>query len=182
MNTSRVLRTLLFLSAVFLLLGCDKIKDAAKFDILYNIPDARFTVDSNTVELAGNEELMLEKSIRISVDSLKSKHDIKNIDEAKIDFIRLEIETPPGANLDWIQSIRASVVSETLPELFVASKENNTPGAVTLDLNIEQERITSYLLEESFSIRIYAKVLPPLSVEEITLQLKSRIRITVQPI
>ncbi|MGE5381917.1 MAG: hypothetical protein ACM3PX_00670 [Omnitrophica WOR_2 bacterium] len=163
--------------------SCQKIKDAAQFDLLYNVPESTITVDSVIVQHAGNEVLILAKTISINLDSIKRKHNLSAFKDAKFDFIRLLADQPENMNLDWIKTLRATVTAPGISETDVASYTAAAPtGKPSLDMVIGGNSITSFMMEQNFTLKIYIEVTPPLPADVMKVLLDSRIRITVQPI
>ncbi len=185
MKTPNKSRLLFFLPVFMLVLsisGCEKIKEAAEFDLYYNVPQAEVTIDSTILEFTDNETIMLQKSMVISFDSIKRKHDFDKVKSAKFDYIRLEVESPPGANLNWINHLRATISAEGLEETEVGVYNGDNGSKPTIDLELNDISVLPFILKEHITIRIYVRASPPLPAPEVTLNLISRIRITVQPI
>lgn len=167
---------------IIILFGCERIKNAAEFDILYAVPQTQITVDSTILEAAGNEVMVLERTLHISLDSLRRRHNLDSFEEAKFDYIRLEVDAPSDANLRWIQNLTATVIASGISETEVANYVSDGTVDKTIDMALEEAPITPFLMAETFKIRIYARVAPPLPASVVTMNLNARIRITVQPI
>lgn len=167
---------------MFVLISCEKIRNAAEFDILYAVPETQISVDSTILEAAGNEVMVLDKTIHISLDSIRREHNLDSFDDARFDYIRLEVDAPSSANLNWIQQLTATVIAPGISETRVAAYESDGTAGKTIDMVLEDAPITPFLMAETFRLRIYARVTPPLPASVVTLNLNSRIRITVQPI
>ncbi len=177
----------LFLSILTVLLaigisGCEKIKEAAEFDLYYNVPEAEITVDSTILEFTGNDTMMLQQSMVISFDSIKKKHDFDKVKSAKFDYIRLEVKSPPHANLNWINYLRATISAEGLDETEVGVYNGDNGSKPTIDLELTDTSVLPFILKERIILRLYVRASPPLPAPEVTLNLVSRIRITIQPI
>jgi hypothetical protein len=177
-----VLKTMPIFIIMFTLLSCEKIKNAAEFDLLYSVPETKITVDSTILEAAGNVVMVLEKTIHISLDSIRQKHNLDKFEEARFDYIRLEVDIPARADLRWIQRLEATVIAPGISETRVASYVSDGSSSKTIDMVLDDAPITPFLMAETFRLRIYASVTPPLPASVVKLNLKSRIRITVQPI
>ena len=91
MKTRIRLLPLVLLSAG-LLLGlampsCDKVKELAEFDINYDNPDIRFTLDSLDY-LPKSESLLVEETLSINIDSIIQKHELEGIRNASFEIGR----------------------------------------------------------------------------------------------
>jgi hypothetical protein len=183
-STNRKVQGILLVTliAFFGLLGCEKIKDVAEFDILYTIPESEITVNSTTFELLGSEEVVLQQTVSINMDSIADEYSIEEVRDAKFEYIRLEGISPSGVSLSWIKELRIVASAPGIPDTPVASMPlQGTTGSV-LDLDVKDVSIKRFLDEDSFTLKVIARGQPPLPADEITLLLKSQIRITVRPI
>lgn len=178
-------KVLLAAAVIFIAAGvisCEKIKDAAQFDLLYEVPEATIGLDSTLIEVADNEQVMVQKEIYISLDSIRRKHDLDSFEEAKFDYIRIEVVTPASADLKFISKLKATVMAPGIAETEVASYTGNGTAGKTIDMVLEDSPITPFLMNERFTLRVYARFAPPLPASTVTVKLNSRIRITVQPL
>ncbi len=166
----------------FLLFGCEKIKEAANFDMLYDLPKLQVIADSSLMEITDNDALLLEHNVSISLDSLRKKFDVKKIESAKFDYIRIEAETPQNSNLNWISKISAVVVANGISETEVGTYDGSKPDAKIIDLELTNAPLTPYLETENFTLKIYARVRPPLPASTTSIVINSRIRLTIQPV
>lgn len=162
--------------------GCEKIKQAAEFDLYYDVPKAEITVDSTILEFTDSETVMLQQTMNISFDSIKRNHEFDKIQSAKFDYIRLQIVSPPSANFNWLSHLRATISAEGLDETQVGVYDGGGSSKPTVDLVLNDKSVLPYILKERITIRLYARTSPPLPASEVKLNLVSRIRITVQPI
>lgn len=177
-----LLYTLIFCVIATYTTSCEKIKEAAEFDLLYNVPEVSFNVDSTAVSIAGEEVIALETSIFIDVDSLNRRHNLKKIESARFDFIRLQVVSPTNINLNWLKSLRATLRAEGMPETEIATYVNEGEQDLIVDMVQNNSNITPFLLKKQFYLRIYTQFNPPLPVRTVTMLMNSRIRITVQPL
>lgn len=171
-----------FILLSFILFGCEKVKDAAEFDLLYNVPQSEITIDSGMLITDDEYNLVIEKTLNIDLDSIRRKHNFDKIEDARFDYIRLEAQSPTGINLDWITKLRATVSSSGSGEQDVATYAGEDAGKPTIDLRLSDVSILEHLLNETFTLKIYTTIQGPLPADEIKILTKSRIRITVQPI
>lgn len=178
-NFSKMVAILLFAATVA---GCEKIKEAAEFDLLYEVPELQIPLDSTVVSVVDTEQVMMQKEIFISLDSIRRKHDLDSFKEARFDYIRVELVTPPNANLSFISQLKATVSAPGIEETEVALFTANGPVGKTIDMSLHDAPITPFLMNEKFTLKVYARFAPPLPASTVTLKLNSRIRITVQPL
>lgn len=165
-----------------LLSACNKIEEAANFDMLIDSPERRVVADSALYELADSEVLLLEQNITISLDSIERKFDIKKVENAKFDYIRIEAETPAGSKLNWISRLRATVSSTDIQEMEVGTYDGSKPDAPIIDLTLNDAPLTPFIAEETFKLKIYGRISPPLPASSTSIIINSRIRLTVQPV
>lgn len=174
---------LVTLIACFSFVGCEKIKDVAEFDILYTIPTSEIEVNSTTFDLIGSEEVMLQQTVSINMDSIADEYNIEEVRDARFEYIRLEGISPANVSLSWIKELRIVASAPGLPETPVATMPRTGATGSVLNLDVDKDvSIRRFLDEDSFTLKVIARGQPPLPADEITLELKSQIRITVRPI
>ncbi len=170
-----------FIAAFLVISSCDKVKDLAEFDISYPLPDARFTLDSVNY-LPKTEQLLVQQTMTLNVDSIIEKHDLDGIGETQFEYIKLEVESPAWVNFSWLNSARVTVSTQGLSETQVAAVTSISPDGRSVDLQLSNTNVSSTISTGSFILRVYGDVTPPLPAASITLLLKSKIKMTVQPI
>lgn len=179
----RNLKTFILMSVIAIaFVGCEKIKEAAEFDILYEVPQTEIEVDSTVVEVADNQMVILQKEIFISLDSIRRKHNLESFENAKFEYIRLEAFEPSNADLNWISHLSATVTAQGIAESEVATYTASGNAGKTIDMQLLESPITPFLMNERFTLKVYARFDPPLPASEVKIKLNSRIRITVQPL
>jgi hypothetical protein len=185
MKRSFVFQTVLiavaFITAILVVPSCDKVKDLAEFDISYTLPDARFTLDSVDY-LPKTEQLLVQQTLTLNVDSIIEKHGLDGIGETQFEYVRLEVESPAWVNFSWLNSARVTVSTQGLSETQVAAVTSVNPDGRSVDLQLSNTNVSSTISTGSFILRVYGDVTPPLPAASITLLLKSKIKMTVQPI
>lgn len=168
-------------ATLFIVLSCEKVKDLAKFDIAYTLPDARFTIDSLNY-LPKSEQLMFQQTMNVNVDSIINKHNLDGIGNVQFEYVRLEVETPLWVNFSWLNSARATVSAQGLNETQVAAITSVSPDGRSVEMQLSNTDVSSTISTGSFVLRLYGDVSPPLPAANIGLILKSKIKMTVQPI
>ncbi|MCO5266422.1 MAG: hypothetical protein M9948_11145 [Lentimicrobium sp.] len=167
-------------SSVFMF-SCDKVKELAEFDVAYTLPDVHFSIDS-TNYLPKTEQLLIEQTLTLNVDSIIQKHNLDGIGETGFEYVRLVIEDPDNVNFSWLNSSRVTVSAQNLAETQVAAITTVNPDGRTLDLQLTNTNVSSVISTGTFVLRVYADFTPPLPVATIGLALQSRIKMTVQPL
>ena len=169
----RILPLMLFVVAAVAVTSCDKVKDLAEFDIPYTLPDARFSIDSVNY---------LQQTMTLNVDSIIDANNLDGIGETQFEYVRLEIETPNWVNFSWLTSARVTVSAQGLAETQVAAISSVSPDGRTAELQLSNTDVSSTISNGSFVIKVYGNVTPPLPAGTINLVLKSKIKMTVQPL
>lgn len=167
--------------AVVVVSSCDKVKDLAEFDIPYTLPDAHFSIDSVNY-LPKTEQLLLQQTMTLNVDSIIDANNLDGIGETQFEYVRLEIETPTWVNFSWLTSARVTVSAQGLAETQVAEITSVSPDGRTAELQLSNTDVSSTISNGSFVIKVYGNVTPPLPAGTINLVLKSKIKMTVQPL
>lgn len=164
------------------LFSCEAIEDATQFDISQPLPDVEITVDTNTFTTSGVEVLIAETSTSLNLDSIKEAHGLESFEAAEFDYVKLELVNPADVNLDWIQSLRATVSTPSIAETDVATYTRVNPAGNSIDLTLNEQAVLNYVTSNTFSIKVYAKVTLPLPAPVIDMLLKSKLKMTVQPV
>lgn len=183
---TRIRHLPLMLLSAGLLLGlaipsCDKVKELAEFDISYDNPEIRFVIDSLDY-LPKSERLLVQQTLSINIDSIIQKHDLEGIKKASFEQVRLEVESPPQVNFNWLNSARVTVSAAGLTETQIAATGTISPDGRTVDLELSNLEVLSFISAGPFTLRVYGNINPPLPVNMIVLLLKTKIKMTVQPV
>lgn len=83
------------------------------------------------------------------------------IDSVKVRSFTLSINSPEGANFDFLDSIVFFAESEGLPRVEIASLDPVPEGAAELNLNINDVELADYAAAESMSITTEASGMRP---------------------
>lgn len=172
---------LLFVLPLFLF-SCEAIEDATQIDITQPLPDVEISVDTNTFSTSGVEVLIAEATVSLNLDSIKEAHGLESFEAAEFDYVKLELVNPSDINLDWIQSLRATVSTASITETDVATYTRTSPAGTTIDLTMNDQAVLNYVTSTSFTIKVYSKVTLPLPAPVIDMLLKSKLKMTVQPV
>lgn len=183
MKTKRnIIQSIILSLLPLVFISCDAVKDATQFDITYTLPDQQITVDTTTFSASGVELLLAQETVTIDLDSLKDAHDLEGFEAAEFDYVKIELENPSGINLDWIQGLSATVSTPTIAETEVATyTRTGNPGTV-INLTVPEVAVLDYMMQSTFTIKVYGTATLPLPAPEIDMLLKSKLKITVQPI
>lgn len=161
--------------------SCDKVKELAEFDISYNNPDIRFTIDSLDY-LPKSERLLVQQTLSVNIDSIIQKHELEGIKNASFEQVRLEVESPPQVNFNWLNSARVTVSATGLTETQIAATGAFSPDGRAVDLELSNLQVLSFISAGPFTLRVYGDINPPLPANLIVLLLKTKIKMTVQPV
>ncbi|HLO90561.1 MAG TPA: hypothetical protein VK172_05285 [Lentimicrobium sp.] len=175
-------RLALLLVLPLIIFGCEAIEDAAQFDISQPLPDVVVTVDTNTFSASATEQLVAEATVSINLDSLKEAHGLKSFEAAQFDYVRLQLSSPTDINLDWIQGIRTTVSASNIAETDIASYTRTTPAGSSIELTVPAVAVLNQVTQDNFNIKVYATASLPLPAPQIQMLLKSKLKITVQPV
>jgi len=169
------------LAFIFSAVSCDKVKDLAKFDIAYTLPSVSFTIDS-VDHLPKVEQLLAQQTLSLNVDSIIQKHNLDGIGEVGFEYVTLEIESPAGVNFSWLNSARVTVSAEGLQETQIAQVASISPDGRSVDLQLQNTDVSAVISTGSFVLRVYGDITPPLPAATIGMLLKSKLKMTVQPL
>lgn len=173
--------TLSFMAFLYIGTSCEKVKDLAEFDISYTLPDAHFTIDSVDY-LPKAEQLLVEEVMTLNVDSIIDKHDLDGIGETQFEYVTLEVESPAWVTFSWLNSARVTVSAQGLSETQVAAVTSVSGDGRSVNLQLSNTNVSSTISTGSFVLRVYGDITPPLPAANIGLVLKSKIKMTVQPV
>ncbi|MDD2965646.1 MAG: hypothetical protein PHQ65_10385 [Bacteroidales bacterium] len=186
------LLSLLFLGLASLLVSttsCDKVKEAASFDVKINAPAHQFTLDSadyltkSTLE----ESLFTYQLVNINIDSVLNAAGISSatISNGGVTNTTLTILLPPGSNFDWLQSARvtAAATLEGLPTgTQIAHTGTINPGSSTLDLILDNAALTTFINNSNFYVGVFGTLVGPLPSSQVTCVFNSTFVFTVNPL
>ncbi len=185
MKKNFVFKTLFVLVALvavlFVVPSCDKVKDLAEFDVPYTLPDVHFTIDSVDY-LPKTEQLLVQQTMTLNVDSIIQEHGLDGIGETQFEYIRLAVESPAWVNFSWLNSARVTVSAQGLSETQIAAIASISPDGRSVDLQLSNTDVSSTISTGSFVLKVYGDITPPLPAGTIGLLLRSKIKMTVQPV
>ena len=165
--------------------SCDKVKEAAEFDVKKDLPTQHFTLDSASTK--GEEEVLYENFFDINLDSILEANGIDKgkIKNGKFKEITLTIEDPtPEMELGFVSSGRF-VVSETedfANEEMIAQAKNIEVGDISVTFDINDAYLDKYLDQSKFYFRLYGVKESEMPVDKLPLLMKSKIQFTVSPL
>lgn len=161
--------------------SCEKVKKLAEFDVSYDLPDVRFTLDSIDF-FNKTEHLLLSHPGTINIDSIVEEYNISGISSIKFEFIRLEIESPEQVDLSWLNSSRISMSAESVSETQIAEIVSISPGTRMAEYELSDTNVEPIMSTGEFIMNVYGDVSPPIPAENMVLVMKSKIKIRVQPV
>lgn len=174
------------LTILVILLGsafssCEKIEDLASFDITYANPDLTFNLDSMAYQ-PKSETILYQKTLSINLDSIINKHELDGVENAKFETVLLKIESPDNVNFNWLTSGRVTVSSLDLSETEIASTPSIPNNSRSIEFILTNKEILSTIKGDSFTLKLYGNVSPPIPIKTLQLVLESKIKMKVMPL
>ncbi len=176
--------TILIILAIFFgssFSSCEKIEDLASFNITYSNPDLTFTLDSMAYP-PKSEVILFQKILSINIDSIISKHELDGIENAKFETVMLQIESPDNVNFNWLTSGRVTVSSLDLSETEIASTTSIPNNSRSIEFILTNKEVLSTIKADSFTLKLYGNVTPPIPVKTLQMVLESKIKMRVLPL
>lgn len=182
MKTRFLLSSLIVTLGIVLVLShlssCDKIKEAVKFKVKYNLPDCDIPVDSAT--FLKTEMALYSKTLTINIDSILGANSGK-LDSVSFYKIKLWVVSPATVNLDWINSARMTLTPAGGSPIEVATCPSVAPLVRSVDFVVNKVDISS-AMHGSFRIDVYGSVKPPFPTRSFKMLLQSGIELTISPL
>ncbi|MDF2450143.1 MAG: hypothetical protein K0R26_2647 [Bacteroidota bacterium] len=135
------------------IISCKKIGKLKEFDLHY----------SNEVTIPASSSIIsLPFDIRTPETTTDTKDDYKNegttsklIERVTLTDLTLTIQSPPGGNFDFLNSIEIFLASPNNSEVMVASKYHiPETGLSSLSLDVKGTDLKNYMQDNSFSLRL----------------------------
>ena len=161
--------------------SCEKIEDLASFDITYSNPNLMFSVDSMAY-LPKSEVILFRKTLSINIDSIISKHELDGIENAKFETVILEIESPDNGNFNWLSTGRVTVSAMDLSETEIASTTSIPTDSRSIEFVLTNKEVLSTIKADSFTLKLYGDVAPPIPVKTLQMVLESKIKMRALPL
>jgi hypothetical protein len=184
----KILFSLLF-GATFIVAGvtfvsCDDTSNPLKTNISYKPADMPFVLDSlNFLAAVKTEHLLFTQNINADIDSILEAHNVSNLatlSEAEVDTISIRIVSPTGVTLNWISSARVSIQIPGQQELTIAHTAAINSAGQIITFVIDNVSVLPYLNNNSFTVRVYGNITPPLPVAQINMLLHLGFNLQVQ--
>lgn len=176
--------TLLIILATFFgwpFSSCEKIEDLDSFDITYSNPNLMFTVDSMAY-LSKSEVILFQETLSINIDSIISKHELDGIENATFETVVIKIKSPGDANLDWLTSCRVLVSAMDMRETEIAPITFVSKNSRSLEFELTNKEVLSTIKADSFILKLYGNVAPPVPAKTLQMVLESKIKMRVLPL
>jgi hypothetical protein len=183
-----------FFPLVFLNQSCeaikDEINDIASFDAKVDLPAETVVIDSASYK--SSDEILqwnIIKQYMVEVD-LQQILDDNNVDNAdfsngKMDSYRATLVSPTGIDFTSFTS-QMKVTAATDPnfsdEIEVAITTSIDPGAQSVEFDVYDLDITSYIKAPAFYLRIWAYKTSQLPVDQVEIQLQGSVEVNVSPL
>jgi hypothetical protein len=75
-----------------------------------------------------------------------------DIDEAELVLFGLQVQSPLGGDLAWIDTLDLFVSGPDLPEVLLAHHDDFPPGVGAVELELEPVDLTPYIVSRSMSV------------------------------
>ena len=174
----------IFISAMLFTQSCEKVKEAAEFDVKKDLPTMHFDLDSASTK---EEVVLYENSFDINLDSILNANgiDAGKIKAGKFEEIIVSIDNPtPEMTLGFISSLDFKVSetegfekSETLAEAKDISAD-----ATKIVFKVTDKTMDKYLERSKFYFRLYGNKVGQVPVDKLPLKLDSKVKFTVSPL
>ncbi len=174
----------LFVSTMIFTQSCDKVKEAAEFDVKQDLPTMKFDLDSASTK---EVRVLYENSFDINLDSILEANGIDKgkIKNGKFEEIRVSIDNPTAEmNLGFVSSLEFKVSENANFEgaETLAEAKDIDPDATEIIFKMTDKTMDKYLEMSKFYFRLYGNKVGEIPVEKLPLLLKSKIKFTVSPL
>jgi len=175
----------LLLSSLFVFQSCDKVVEAAEFDVSKDLPQQSFVLDSASTK---EEELILyEHFFDIDLDKILEEHGIDKgkIKNGEITAIRISVdEEAPEVNLGFVRALRfvVSESSDYSEEELIGEARDIQPTDRSITFEMNDANLDRYLEMSKFYFRLYGIKVAEIPKEEIEVFLDSKVKFTVSPL
>ncbi len=175
------------ISAMSVTQSCNKVKELASFDLVKDMADQHFNLDSATTTAVKGPVLLYESRYTINMDSIMDANGVDKglIDNGHFTEIELLIDNPSAleefgflSDVSFKVSTSASFQSSEI----VAEASGIKQGDTSIILNVNSTSMDRYLQNATFYFRLYGTVTGPVPVNVLPLILRSQVGFTVNPI
>jgi hypothetical protein len=144
---------ILFIAFITAFYSCEDLDEITQFPLTVTteviIPSTTITGAPFTLDIA---------STATNSDIVFSDNNTHSdlIDRITLQNCTLSITNPSDANFSFLQNIEVSLSASGLPEILIAWSNTTIPSTNAIELNTTNEDLTSYLIQESYSVSITA--------------------------
>jgi len=175
----------LLLSSLFVFQSCEKVVEAAEFDVSKDLPQQSFVLDSATTK--GEEVILYENFFDIDLDKILEEHGIDKgkVKNGKITAIKISVdESTPEIYLGFVSSLRfvVSEGSDYSEEELIGEARDIEPNARSIVFEMNDANLDRYLEMSKFYFRLYGVKEAEIPEREIKLLLDSKVKFTVSPL
>ena len=189
----RFLLVAAFLPFLFLSQSCEKIKDevnkAAAFDATIDLPTETIVIDSNSFKSTPailEWRIIKEYEVAVDLQQILDDNDVSSasISDGTYESASVTIVAPLGVTFSFTNNmyIALSLNPNFDPEVKVAETDGIPSDATSTTFNVISTDITSFIEAEVFYVRLYAWRLGPLPTGSVTLNLDSKLTVTIEPL
>ena len=174
----------LFISTMFITQSCDKVTEAAEFDVKKELPTVHFDLDSaSTKEVV----ILYEDFFDINLDSILEANGVDKgkVKDGKFESITISIDNPtPEMQLGFITELDFKVASDESFEdaEVLASAHDIKIGDTKIEFKVSDKALDKYIEMSKFYFRLYGEKVGEIPVETLPLLLDAKVKFTVSPL
>ena len=146
-----------------LLQSCEKIKNAVKVKVDYDLPDKYFTVDS--LSHLKSEQLLYSESFTVNIDSIVNANK-GELSDASVSQLTMTVVSPTWVTLDWLSSARITLTPIGGSPIEVATTGTINPALKTIDFEVKNVDVAT-AVTGPFQLDLYGNLTGPISTGSI---------------
>jgi hypothetical protein len=157
--------------------SCEKIKNAIKVKVNYDLPDQYFSVDS--LSHLKSEQLLYSESFTVNIDSIVNAN--KGVlSDASVSELKMTVLSPDWVTLDWLSSARITLTPLGGAPIEVATTGTINPALKTINFEVKNVDVAS-VVTGPFQLDMYGNLTGPIPTGSIKMLLESGLEVTVSP-
>jgi hypothetical protein len=168
----------------------DEISEIASFDAKVDLPTETVVIDSASYKSSDailQWNIIKEYTVDVDLQKILDDNDVDNAEfsNGKMDSYRATLVSPTGIDFTSFTN-QMKVTAATDPnfsdEIEVAITTTINPGTQTVEFDVYDLDITSYIKAPVFYLRIWAFKTKQLPVDQVEIQLQGSVEVNVSPI
>ena len=157
--------------------SCEKIKDALKVNVNYDLTDHYFTIDS--LSHLKSEQVLYSQTYTANIDSLVNANK-GSLSDASVSQLQLTVVSPDWVTLDWLSSARITLTPAGGAPIEVATSGTINPMLKTIDFEVKNVDVAS-AVTGPFQLDLYGNLTGPIPAGSVQMLLESGLEVTVSP-